>query len=435
MSTNNIQWLDNSAEKASLEKMLQYFSTFSGLKAKLVDDRGITLVSTENRVPDCRFCKLIKSDPEGKRKCHRSYARANREAAKYGEPYVFRCHAGLVAWAVPIMIREHRCAIVCGQVLMWEIEDYFLDEITMMVNGLDVDISAVKQAALELNYLSGDKVQAISELLFVVANQIMNNKESVFSEQKNIFDYQAALSETISQRKKLQDPSAPAAGGPYGHAKEIERDLIARIRGGDTDAAGRNIDHLLAEIMRTGAKSVLDVKGRIVELLVSLSHAAVDGGLDEKVTATLNSRFYEELYQKETTEEICYWTKKVVNIYSEEVRKSQNKDNYQAVYAAADYIRKHFREKITVRDIGEQVHLSDSYLSHIFSDTFGRTITEYLTFVRIEYAKMQLAKPGLSISEIALDSGFEDVSYFSRVFKKSEGITPRDYKKKAFSAD
>ena len=242
MSTNNIQWLDNSAEKASLEKMLQYFSTFSGLKAKLVDDRGITLVSTENRVPDCRFCKLIKSDPEGKRKCHRSYARANREAAKYGEPYVFRCHAGLVAWAVPIMIREHRCAIVCGQVLMWEIEDYFLDEITMMVNGLDVDISAVKQAALELNYLSGDKVQAISELLFVVANQIMNNEESVFSEQKNIFDYQAALSESISERKKLQ--SVPEVH--YSHAKDIERDLIARIRGGDTDAAGKNIDNLLA---------------------------------------------------------------------------------------------------------------------------------------------------------------------------------------------
>ncbi len=125
----------------------------------------------------------------------------------------------------------------------------------------------------------------------------------------------------------------------------------------------------------------------------------------------------------------------MVNIYSEEVRKSQNKDNYQAVYAAADYIRHHFREKITIRDIGETVHLSDSYLSHIFSDTFGRTITEYLTFVRIEYAKTQLAIPGLSISEVALDSGFEDVSYFSRVFKKSEGITPRDYKKKAFSAE
>ena len=301
----------------------------------------------------------------------------------------------------------------------------------MMVNGLDVDISAVKQAALELNYLSGDKVQAISELLFVVANQIMNNEESVFSEQKNIFDYQAALSESISERKKLQ--SVPEVH--YSHAKDIERDLIARIRGGDTDAAGKNIDNLLAEIMRTGAKSVLDVKGRIVELLVNLSRAAVDGGMDEKVISSLNSRFYEELYRKETAEEICYWTKKVVNIYSEEVRKSQNKDNYQAVYAAADYIRKHFREKITVRDIGEQVHLSDSYLSHIFSDTFGRTITEYLTFVRIEYAKTRLAKPGLSISEIALDSGFEDVSYFSRVFKKSEGITPRDYKKKAISAD
>lgn len=435
MSNESTQWLDDSEEKASLEKMLQYFSTFSGMKVNLVDDRGITLVSTENSVPDCRFCKLIKSDPEGRRKCHRSYARANREAEKYGEPYVFRCHAGLIAWAVPIMIQSYHCAIVCGQVLMWEIEDYFLDEITMMVKDLDVDLDAVKRAALEVSYLPGDKVQAISELLFVVANQIMNHRETVFSEQKNIFDYQAALSETISEQKKLQSTSFAKVESHYSHAKDIERDLIARIRGGDMDAVGKNIDDLLAEIMRTGANSVLDVKGRIIELLVNLSRAAVDSGMDENIMSSLNSRFYEELYKKETAEEICYWTKKVVNIYSEEVRKSQNKDNYQAVYAAADYIRHHFREKITIRDIGEKVHLSDSYLSHIFSDTFGRTITEYLTFVRIEYAKTQLAIPGLSISEVALDSGFEDVSYFSRVFKKSEGITPRDYKKKAFSAE
>lgn len=435
MSAENTHWLDDSEEKASLEKMLQYFSVFSGLKVELVDKRGITLVSTENRVPDCQFCKLIKSDSEGQRKCYRSYAKANREAAKYGEPYVFRCHAGLVAWAVPIMIQSHPCAIVCGQVLMWEIEDYFLDEITMMVKGLDVDVSAVKQATLDLNYLSSDKVQAISELLLVVANQIMNNEETVFTEQKHIFDYQAALSEHFSDHKKVAGFSPSAIEVRHNYTKDIERDLIARIRSGDTDAAGKHVDDLMAEVMKSGPKSTLDVKGRVVELLVNLSHAAVDGGMNEEVMTSLNSRFYEELYQKETVEEICYWTKKIVNIYSEEIRKAQNKDNYQAVYTAADYIRKNFREKITVHDIGEKVHLSDSYLSHLFSDTFGRTITEYITFVRIEYSKTLLAKPGLSISEIALDCGFEDVSYFSRVFKKSEGITPRDYKKKAFSVD
>lgn len=435
MSNEDLHWLGESEEIASLEKTLHYFSVFSGLKAELVDDHGVTLVSTENQVPDCRFCKMIKSDPEGKRKCCRSYARAGREAAKYGEPYVFRCHAGLIAWAVPIIIQEHHCAVLCGQVLMWEIEDYFLDEISAMVEGLNVDDSAIRQSTLEINYLSGDKVQAISELLFVIANQIMNNEESIFSERKNMSAYQAALSNSIAERKKLQGFSPNGGDIRHNYLRDKERELIARIRGGDTDAAGCHLDDLLVEIMRSGARSVQDVKGRVLELLINLSHAAVDGGMSEENISSLNSRFYDELYRKETTEEICYWTKKVVNIYSEEVRKAQNKDNFQAAYAAAEYIRSHFKEKISVHNIGDKVHLSDSYLSHIFSETFGRTITEYLTSVRIDYAKTLLAKPGLSISDVALDSGFEDVSYFSRVFKKSEGITPRDYKKRKLPAE
>lgn len=436
MKNETSSWLDHSEEKDSLEKMLQYFSVISGLKVELVDENGETMVSTKNHVPDCRFCQLIKSTAKGQKKCCRSYARAGREAAKYGEPYVFRCHAGLISWAVPLIIQDHHCAITCGQALMWEVEDYFLDEITMMVNGLDVDLLEVKLSALELNYLPSAKVQAITELLFVIANQIMSKGTSIFTEQQNIQAYQAALSENFASRKNIATLfSSEIGSGQKSNMRNMEKELIAKIRGGDADAAGKDIDDLLGEIMQTGAKSVLDVKGRILELLVSLSHAAVDGGMNEDAMASLNSRFYDELYNKKTAEEIYYWTKNVVNIYSEEVRKAQNKDNFQSVYAAAEYIRNHFREKITVHQIAEKVHLSDSYLSHIFSETFGRTITEYITSVRIEYAKRMLAKPGSSISEIALECGFEDVSYFSRVFKKSEGITPRDYKKKAISAE
>ena len=202
MGNSEFQWLDTSKEKGFLEKALRSFSTFSGLKASLVDKEGNTVVSTENYVPDCRFCQLIKSDPQGRQKCRRSYARAGREAAKYGEPYVFRCHAGLVAWAVPIIINKHQGAVICGQVLMWEPEDYFLDEIGMMVKDLDVNISEIKMAALQLNVLPSDKVQAITDLLFVIANQIMNHESTFFSEQKSIAAYQALLSEEISESKK-----------------------------------------------------------------------------------------------------------------------------------------------------------------------------------------------------------------------------------------
>ena len=152
--------------------------------------------------------------------------------------------------------------------------------------------------------------------------------------------------------------------------------------------------------------------------------------MDSKEIRNLNSRFYEELYAKRTTEEICYWTKNVVSIFSEEVRKAKGNDNLQAVYAAGEYIQKHFREKLSIQSIAEVVHLSPSYLSHIFSQTFGYTITDYVTYIRLENAKSILSKSGTSISEAALDSGFEDISYFSRVFKKVEGISPREYKKR-----
>ncbi len=84
-------WLDDLPEKVFLEKILCSFSKFSGLKAQLVDKEGYTLMSTENEMPDCTFCQLIKGSEKGRQKCRRSYARAGREAAKYGEPYIFRC--------------------------------------------------------------------------------------------------------------------------------------------------------------------------------------------------------------------------------------------------------------------------------------------------------------------------------------------------------
>ena len=300
----------------------------------------------------------------------------------------------------------------------------------MMVKDLDVNISEIKMAALQLNVLPSDKVQAITDLLFVIANQIMNHESTFFSEQKSIAAYQALLSEEISESKKKNKYKMTKNLADGLSLQGEERELMAKVRSGEKDSAEKLLDHLLITIINHNTGNLGDVKARIIELLVMISRAAVDGGMDSKEIRNLNSRFYEELYAKRTTEEICYWTKNVVSIFSEEVRKAKGNDNLQAVYAAGEYIQKHFREKLSIQSIAEVVHLSPSYLSHIFSQTFGYTITDYVTYIRLENAKSILSKSGTSISEAALDSGFEDISYFSRVFKKVEGISPREYKKR-----
>ena len=172
---------------------------------------------------------------------------------------------------------------MCGQVLMWEPEDYFLDEIGTMVKGLDVDISEVKMAALQLNVLSSDKVQAITDLLFVISNQIMNKEATFFAEQKSIAAYQAVLSEEIAEakhnpKKKLNRNTRESIEGLSLQGKE--RELMAKVRSGEKDSAEKLLDNIMVSILNHNTGDIGDVKARIVELLVMLSRAAVDGGVD-----------------------------------------------------------------------------------------------------------------------------------------------------------
>ncbi|MDN5276704.1 MAG: two-component system, response regulator YesN [Clostridiales bacterium] len=75
------------------------------------------------------------------------------------------------------------------------------------------------------------------------------------------------------------------------------------------------------------------------------------------------------------------------------------------------------------------MYISPYYLSHLFKEELNITFLEYLTMVRMEEAKKLLKDTSLSIVAIASQVGYEDASYFSKVFKKYVGISPAQYRK------
>ena len=77
-----------------------------------------------------------------------------------------------------------------------------------------------------------------------------------------------------------------------------------------------------------------------------------------------------------------------------------------------DYIAKHYREKLTTADLADFCHINESYFCRFFKKHFGRTPTEYLNEYRIEKAIELLRNTSKSITEIAIETGFEDISYF-----------------------
>lgn len=101
------------------------------------------------------------------------------------------------------------------------------------------------------------------------------------------------------------------------------------------------------------------------------------------------------------------------------------------IVAAAQFISEHYMEKIDSADIAAAAGYSPNYLSRKFRKSVGTGIHEYLVFVRLRYAALELLTTSYSITDIAFRCGFSDSNYFKDAFKKNYGVTPREYRKRS----
>ena len=91
-------------------------------------------------------------------------------------------------------------------------------------------------------------------------------------------------------------------------------------------------------------------------------------------------------------------------------------------------LQEHYNEKITLGELAARYYVNESYLSNLFTRTAGMSLMNYLMKVRVEKAKTLLMMSRLSITNIAEKVGYENMKYFTRVFKKITGETPKDYR-------
>lgn len=95
---------------------------------------------------------------------------------------------------------------------------------------------------------------------------------------------------------------------------------------------------------------------------------------------------------------------------------------------AADYIKLNYSEKISIKEIADQLYLSPNYLSELFKKHTGKTISEYLTDYRLEKACQLLDHAEYRVGDVSGMVGIHDGRYFSNMFKKKYGMTPTEYR-------
>ena len=94
---------------------------------------------------------------------------------------------------------------------------------------------------------------------------------------------------------------------------------------------------------------------------------------------------------------------------------------------ALEFIESSYNKQISLQEMADSVNMSSKYFCRFFQEMTHRTPVDYLNYYRIERASYDLLTTGQSINEVAFNSGFNDLSYFIKTFKKYKGTTPKQY--------
>lgn len=105
------------------------------------------------------------------------------------------------------------------------------------------------------------------------------------------------------------------------------------------------------------------------------------------------------------------------------------KQEERTITGLTRYLKEHLAEEISLSVLAEEFHLNPQYISQLFKSEIGVNFLAYLTNIRMEKAKKLLLTTSLSIAEVAEQSGYGDYRVFTKVFKKSEGVTPSQYRR------
>lgn len=147
--------------------------------------------------------------------------------------------------------------------------------------------------------------------------------------------------------------------------------------------------------------------------------------LDDVVKETEN--IYQNLLMCKNIRQLSNLTCSVLFDVSCFFKKSSNNSNI-IIQKTIEYINKNYSKKLTLQSIAENVHINSSYLSRLFRQKTGTTLTNFISEIRLERAKELILQSEDKTYEIASLVGIEDPAYFSQIFKKHTGYSPTEFR-------
>ena len=125
---------------------------------------------------------------------------------------------------------------------------------------------------------------------------------------------------------------------------------------------------------------------------------------------------------------LFHYLGEIIGSEIQSISKKKEEQSIKPVKLAQRYIEKHYMDDITLEEIAKEVGWTATYLSSSFKKNIGKSVVDYLTYIRVQHAKELLLDTERSIGEVADIVGFHDAKYFATRFKKITGVSPNEYR-------
>lgn len=237
-----------------------------------------------------------------------------------------------------------------------------------------------------------------------------------------------ALRESTSHVVHIEDvPVAQKYEGEY--PRDLESRYQKRILEKDVAGALNCANEFFEWMEGQSAVSREDVEIKILELVMDAERRAFFAGT---MKYNINDRrgYIRELQACPNMESLRNWFLDKTREIGAKMEDSKEKEAVSVIDRAKEYIDENFRKDISLDDVSREVDISPYYFSKLFKQETGKNFIEHLTEIRLKNARELLQDSQLSIKEICAQSGYSDPNYFSRIFKKYEGVTPSEFRER-----
>lgn len=401
-------------------KYADLFKSTTDIDCIVINKYGTTIYSTTGSLQCCEFCNSVSAGINDFPGCKYVHLYGAYQAERFSGNYVFFCQTGLVHFASPIIVNGlMEGALLGGPVLIVDHDEFFEYDLKQNIRKDEMKEDTIKHELSKVNYISTEKVNAFSETLKIFAYSLSDSSMKDIERKWENQHLQDEISSNIHLEKKKIGSRYPL---------EKEKHLLKSIKLGDKASAQKYLNEIFGYVYFSSGSNFEEIKARSLELIVLLSRASVESGAEEELMFGMNHEYIHEITTFTNIEDLTQWFSNIMIRFTDQVFNLRDIKHADTIFKALAFIKENYMKKISLEDVAKSVYLSSSYFSKIFKQEMKCNFNTYINLFRIESSKELLKDPTVELVDIASIVGFEDQSYFSKVFKKIVGISPGKYR-------